>query len=156
MVMRLKCLVLASIVALPAEAETMREALFPGDDGCFARVYDTAHLRNHPDQQVTAIWLAPDLAETSRDVLAVRVGFTLRASEVRFNSTAYCREEQADLSCGIEGDGGTFALTAQGDGVHLTIGPDDLFIEGEAQVLDLSGTTGDDRVFQLQPGPCTE
>ncbi len=99
---------------------------------CYARAYDSAHMKAHPKQKVTGIALTyvpekqvPEVSEPQKmwdqyadfpafnAILAVTVagkpGIALGG--------AYCRTGSSKmLECGIEGDGGSFNVLIQEDG----------------------------------------
>ena len=118
---------------------------FAGGGACFARSYDRAHMRGHPDQTVTDIHLgtSPSFSDRSAE-LVLSFGFTQRGGAT-YSGDAYC----TGTRCNIEGDGGSFRLAADGNALKLTVG-EFLGLEGEDGFSgDLAAS--DDRVFLLYP-----
>ncbi len=147
--MRQTFMLLACAAAVPAAAQDTRSAMFPGGSGCYSREYAATHLARHPDQRVTRITLYPDPDQTTVEQIALRVSVTLRDSPEQFQGVAYCRPTGPSLSCAVEGDGGSFAITQGDSGLLLTLDRDGLSMEGETAFVTLSGTSGDDRSFSL-------
>jgi len=137
-----------------AAAETPRAAMFPADTACYERLYDAAHLAEHPMQLVTIIALAPEPAETTAETLALRLSLVLLDSPEIYVATAYCRNSGESLSCTLEADGGLFALDRASDGrLLMTTGIDGIGIEGSG-FIQVGGQASDDSSFLLSPGPC--
>ncbi|BCW88431.1 hypothetical protein sos41_15700 [Alphaproteobacteria bacterium SO-S41] len=98
---------------------------------CYVREYDKAHMVAHPKQKVTAIAFSYQPTQTSEgqeipmwDQYADTPAFsammvvTFRNEKRTGFGSAYCKAgPKADvLNCGIDGDGGSFTLTAKADG----------------------------------------
>jgi len=116
----------------------------PGD--CYARKYDEAHLKGHPRQMVERFYLAHD--ENYQDPngeLTLRFGFTFRNGR-DYEGVAICNGN----SCGVEGDGGAFKLSATDNGLRLDVDKRrGMSAEGSFDFVELSET--DDTVFLLFP-----
>lgn len=129
---------------------------------CFARTYDDAHLKTHPAQRVRSIEI--DLAKTnsdgspnSSDRFELGFALMLAASSEWYGQAASCKASDTAFECFLEGDGGIFRLTPAADGgLRLATGETGLTIEGTSDTVELSGTEGGDRVFDLLPskGEC--
>ena len=135
---------LTGLSTAPAMAGLL-EDYFAGGGACFARSYDRAHMRGHPDQTVTDIHLgtSPRFSDRSAE-LVLSFGFTQRGGST-YSGDAYC----TGTRCNVEGDGGSFRLAPDGNALKLTVG-DFLMLEGEEDFsTDLA--TSDDRVFLLYP-----
>lgn len=142
----MKRLLLSVLVLCPVAAAA--------DVPCWARDYDAAHLAAHPDQRVVSITLGPSTVSGTVDGETVhRLVVRLRGPDTVATATAYCSGTGA-MDCGIEGDGGVFTLTPDGASVLLRVGEYGLWLEGAAGAVELSGTSGDDRVFRLDPAVC--
>jgi hypothetical protein len=141
------------VLGLPALAQGLRGDLFPTDAACYLRYYDDAHLAAHPQQRVRQIAIGPDPAQTTVAGLALRLHVQLREDAEFYTATAYCTEGPAGLDCGIEGDGGGFALDRSGRGLQLTVKRAGMILEGSTRFQEISGTQGDDRVFRLPTVP---
>jgi len=141
-------LLAAALAITPASAAGLGDT-FADLGTCYARHYDDAHLRSHPKQRVASVYLfAGDHSDEPGRAhfdAVLDFGFTLRDGE-SYAAVAYCEGE----SCSLEGDMGSFTVSAgRDDGLRLEIG-DFVEIEGKA------GTSGnlaesDDRVFLLYP-----
>lgn len=124
---------------------------------CFARTYDDAHLKAHPAQRVRSIEV--DLARANSDGTPnssdrFELGFALMLvdNDEWYGQAASCKASDKGFDCFLEGDGGIFGLTPGGDGaLRLATGDTGLTIEGKSDTVELSGTEGDDRVFDLLP-----
>lgn len=102
---------------------------------CLSREYDAKHMASHPKQEVTGLAFAyepfqrfegePDaqpMWDQYGDTPAafVKIVVTLKGELRPAFGSADCRagENAATLVCGIEGDGGGFALTKQPSGKY--------------------------------------
>lgn len=126
---------------------------------CHERTYTARHLAANPEQQVRVIrvGLQPRGGASDHDVVDLAV--QVRGSEMVYRSSAVCpRPAGGRLDCWMDGDAGTFALSAAtggalrlaltGWGITFESSMDD---EPAAAFLQLSATTGDDRVFLIPP-----
>lgn len=81
---------------------------------CYARHYDAAHLRTHPDQNVRDIAMLayrPDWQGADASILNFEAGFRDGGEPAQFSGE--CRSVDGGvLFCGIECDGGEFSLKA--------------------------------------------
>jgi len=122
---------------------------------CFARSYDEARLKVHPDQRVQKIEI--DLAKQNSDGTPnsadrFELGFALMLASGAdwYGQAASCRTDDSYFECFLEGDGGVFRLTPQKDGgLRLETGDNGLSLEGSDKEVELSGKDGGDRVFDL-------
>ncbi len=116
------------------------DTFFVGKAECYARSYDKAHLASHPDQRVTDIWLGVGGFQDPAGDATLDFGFRLRQGSA-YSAAAIC----TGMVCRIEGDGGSFTLSASGESVRIDIGSF-LVLEGEE---DFSGdlAISDDTVF---------
>lgn len=130
---------------------------------CYARTYSAGELKEHPEQRVGAIELnmpksSPDGAPISEDNIELNFGLKLKDRAGSYTSLAICKGAGAEIGCFLEGDGGSFALTAaENGGLKLSMGESGIAIEGETDVVEIDGSKGDDRVFLLvpaRPGDC--
>jgi hypothetical protein len=102
--------------ALAGEAET-NVAIFGKDPGqgkayaCYTRLYDAAHLKSHPNQNVTAMTLlvlSSMDSENGRQYNA-EIGVKFRALTPQFQSGSACSlssDGKSALNCPIDCDGG--------------------------------------------------
>ncbi len=84
---------------------------------CFSRVYDTAHLAQHPRQNVrTMLLLVRANPESDQPKYALRLGVTFRKSGAHFDSAGDCGSihdtskvggAAAVAHCGVDCDGGS-------------------------------------------------
>lgn len=129
---------------------------------CFAATYADTHLKAHPAQRVRSIEV--DLAKTNSDgspnsADRFQLGFALMlsAKDEWYGQAASCKASDQGFDCFLEADGGIFRLSPIDDGgLRLKTGETGLTIEGTSDTAELSGTDGDDRVFDLLPskGEC--
>lgn len=122
---------------------------------CYARTYDDQHLKSHAAQKVRSIEV--DLSKHNADGSPnssekFELGFAVmtRRSPEWFGQTASCHASDSAFDCYLEGDGGLFRLTPTADGLKFETGENGIDFEG-TEALELSGKTGDDRVFDLAP-----
>lgn len=140
--------------AVPAMAQSPRQAMFPSDATCYLRQYSRDHLAGHPDQMVTQIAVGPDQGNWESDVLVLRVALYLRGSNERHMGHAYCENTGGALSCGLGGDGGWFTLQpARKGGLLMTVGRDPLGFEGARGFVSIGGPASDDDSFLIPPVP---
>jgi hypothetical protein len=144
--MRRLALVL-SLIATPALAESPGKRMFPSDASCYLRQYSKAHLAENPRQFVTQIAIGPVAAQWGDpQLLVLTLVVELRGSRDRFGGTAYCEAEGARLSCGMEGDAGSFHLEpAKNGAVKLTVSRAGVILEGHepCQRIVVRGEHGD-------------
>lgn len=137
------------LLASPALAESPRDALFPGDEGCYRRDYDAAHLAAHPDQLVREIRLSPDKAVLDARYLVLKVQVRLRGSDDELLANAYCENTGGSLSCGLEGDAGWLTLEPTAKGLRASVGRDGIGFETDTGFVTLGGGQSDDAVFAI-------
>lgn len=152
-------LAMAALAAFLVPAAAGAEPIFDrltghGEDPCFARAYDAAHLARHPRQRVTHIHLARERVEVAdenrRDRFTVRIGFRLRGDSDRYATLAVCTPTGRGADCLGEGDSGEFTLSLSGEALRIDVGR--LEVEGErGSSPDLAA--GDDRVFLMREAP---
>mgnify|MGYP000857518722 CR=1 FL=1 len=125
--------------ALASQTPPMIDFFDTGVTQCWERTYDTAHLKEHPRQLVTAISFTyfptvPFMTDEQGELLPywfndgqysafnpmVRVRF--RDSGHEFENMAICTSAPAEdlkpgqIHCGIECDGGSFTIEVEPDG----------------------------------------
>jgi hypothetical protein len=123
---------------------------------CYARTYDEKHLKAHSAQRVQRIEI--DLSKNNSDGTPntsdrFELGFALMltTSPEWYGQAASCKTGALDFECFLEADGGLFRLTpTNGGGLRLTTGETGLALEG-SDAVELSGKSGEDRVFDLVP-----
>ncbi len=123
---------------------------------CYARTYDEKHLKAHAAQRVQRIEI--DLSKTNSDGTPntsdrFELGFALMltTSPEWYGQAASCKTGAVDFECFLEADGGLFRLTpTDGGGLRLKTGETGLALEG-SDAVELSGKSGEDRVFDLVP-----
>ena len=151
----------------PATAVELDD-LVPAQDGaavCWSRLYDAAHLKAHPDQQVEAMDFAIGYAAETADYAAqysFQIETRMRNGDVGHNSGP-CSESEGNIQCGVECDGGyVMVRPASGDGSVLldleTSGY--IWLSGGCGVDDGDEDGGfalesglDDKEFLLRPMP---
>ena len=152
--MRPLILILALACAAPVFADGLPQAksapsLFKAGGQCYLRRYSDDHLRQHPQQRVSAMGLI--LYQDGDQTLAT-LHVKVRPGPVRAMGSAYCEQDGEGLDCLMEGDAGRFSLTGAKNGaLRLSVAPRGISFEGALDFITLSGTSGDDRVFLLPP-----
>lgn len=121
---------------------------------CFTRDYDAAHLAAHPQQTVTHFHVG-DAGEAWRSVqppgrITIAFGFRVTGKPDLYSGVASCAPAGDAVLCEIEGDGGSFTVELQGDGVRVVAAR--IEVEGERDFSpDLA--QADNRVMLLNSAP---
>jgi hypothetical protein len=121
-----------ALCATPAAANPVDIQLFGSEStkaqhACFIRHYDQAHLKSHPDQNVTDMLLLVsswDEEEGGSDAYGVAIGVEFRNVPNQLALSGFCGsgEDGTALNCGIECDGGTINVTVRdADSVRVEI-----------------------------------
>ncbi|HWV51473.1 hypothetical protein [Pseudorhodoplanes sp.] len=151
-----------------------------GQEVCFGRVYDAAHLKKHPKQRVTAFHLFRDFTpdpnkETPQDTRetlvaedgdgGIRVTAYVRFRDrpgLFFNGLHCGMSVDGDkVSCGIDCDGGGFFLKDAGKSLLLenrgfvVVGGCGAS-EDEEENRDFVKPGADDKIFRLDPLPAAQ
>jgi hypothetical protein len=139
-------------LAVPAGAASFHEG-WKGEAPCFARNYDAKHLAAHPRQRLTQFALRdsslPDVNGPGQ--FEVTISFTVRGRKEVYEAEGICRDASSKVRCGIEGDGGSFTMQAEGPNLLLHITR--IAVEGEQDFSPEIGVGGDDRVVRLYRSP---
>jgi hypothetical protein len=175
-------LILASATGAFAQQPTspLPDHLPLGQEACFGRIYDAAHLKKHPKQRVTAFHLFRDFTPDPNKETPLETRETLIKDDgdgsirvmayVRFRDRPglffnglYCGRS-ADgntVRCGIECDGGGFL--AKGVGKSLLLENQGFVVVGgcgasedEAEQADFVKPGADDKVFRLDHLPVAQ
>ncbi len=152
---------LAALAPAAAHANTIRSLFGPDTaSGCFARLYDAAHLARHPQQRVRHITFdyKPEASAEARKAYGPRtfgVAVKFRAkADGDGGAVAYCRDSGDRISCAAEADAGTFEITSAGPDqirIRMTRG---LGFENGSKKGHISLDDGpDDKVFVLRRAP---
>lgn len=147
-----RALILALCAATPALAESPRAAVFPGDQGCYRRDYDAAHLAAHPDQLVKTIRLSADSAQSDARFLLLTIEIQPRGGAA-VRARGYCENTGGSLSCGLEGDAGWLTLEPTSKGLRAKVGRDGIGFETETGFVSFGGGQSDDEVFAIPHAP---
>ena len=163
----------------PAHVSPLPKHMPLKQEACFGRDYDTAHLASRPKQQVTSLYLfrdftvdansenPPDDPASLKEVdgedgrINLDAYVRLRGRQgVYSNSFSCTRNSEGAVFCGIDCDGGSFRLKAEGNDLGLA---NEGFVvvggcggteeEQNNSVNVLPGT--DDKTFRLTPQPIT-
>lgn len=119
---------------------------------CFSRTYDAAHLAAHPRQTVRRFFVGAAGAEwratQTPGHFNVAFGFQIAGHADTYTGIGICAPRGARLACDIEGDGGTFTIARNGDGLRIDAAR--IEVEGEHDFSpDLAA--GDNRIMLLRP-----
>jgi hypothetical protein len=147
--------IVAALVPTGALADSFYERTVAERGGgvpCFARIYDDAHMRDHPRQRVTHFFLRHSEAEdlTPPESFDVVIGYRLKGSTDSFVTEAGCAAEGDGAICDAEGDAGSFKLAGDGKQVTVTI-EDRLHLEGHVSFSPNLAKDGDDSPLLLGP-----
>ncbi|ODT79940.1 MAG: hypothetical protein ABS76_18490 [Pelagibacterium sp. SCN 64-44] len=150
------------LAGAPALAQSAGLAVPPEDgaNGCWRRVYDAAHLKAHPDQQVTSMALAMIYRQQPDDLSYYAYALDVGLRDGRTGTaTSNCNADGELLRCWVECDGGGVEVSSRAHGdilvdleaigfIHLTGG---CSAEDEAEE-DFALLPGlDDKQFLLHP-----
>jgi hypothetical protein len=136
---------------------------------CFSRVYDTAHLAQHPRQNVrTMLLLVKASSDSNQPTYALRLGVTFRKSGAHFESAGSCGSihdageaggSPAAVHCGVDCDGGSIDVAIKDAKSVLVSIPTGARIwrAGSDNDSDEAKRFGsDDKVFRLDKAALTE
>ena len=148
------CLVLAMGLAVLFQAPAA-EAAFKG---CYERVYDKAYLRKHRKQDVNKIRLQLGVGKglDGPFELLDRVDAGFRKKPIYRGNLVVCKTQGDELSCGIEGDGGTFSVTDRGDNsLRITNSAYMRFGDGDsATTIKAKGEHREFRLYKISETAC--
>lgn len=103
--------------------------------GCFERTYDAAHLRKHPGQQVTRLWLRIGAAD---DTIGFSMNVWIRGKRQVWRAGGTCTPSGDGWMCRPDTDGASpLAITRQGKTLRLD-NPGTLKIEDDVTGPDLN------------------
>lgn len=126
----------------------------PTEDGasaCWQRLYDEAHLADHPDQQVTAMTLLMSyltFEDGSEGMHYFGLDVSLRNGR-KGTTSGGCWLSEGVVRCGVDCDGGGLALSRNDDGSVLA----DLEAYGYISLeSECGGGDGELQSFPLEPG----
>lgn len=119
----LTAILLAMPIGASAGARDDVVKIFGRDPGngaahaCFVRRYSKAHLKSHPDQNVTTMLAYVGKQEGSDPYYSVSLQVNFRQLNKPFQVSGSCSEnaETGALSCGVECDGGSLAVRVKND-----------------------------------------
>jgi hypothetical protein len=129
---------------------------------CYARAYDDAHLKAHPNQRIRRIEFDmavknPDGNPNGAENFELGFGVMTAVSPDWYTGSAICKAAGEAADCFLEGDGGRFRLTPdKGGALKLEAGEYGLAFEGAKDTLEISATDSDDKVFILAPSDRAE
>jgi len=118
-----QCLMAITVLCAPALAGEL-DAFVPPQDGatvCWSRLYDAAHLTQHPEQKVSQMGLALTYHGPAND-LGEYYQFRLEAQlrdGTRGFATGPCEARNGKMWCGVECDGGGVAVGLRNGGAVL-------------------------------------
>jgi hypothetical protein len=170
-------LAMSCVATAQERASPLSQHLPLGQEACFGRVYDAAHLMSHPKQRVTSFHLFRDFTpdpnketpqETRETLVAddgdggIRVTAYVRFRDrpgLFFNGLHCGPSIDGDkVRCGIDCDGGGFFL--KGAGKSLLLENQGFVVVGgcgasedEEENSDVVKPGADDKVFRLDPLP---
>jgi hypothetical protein len=147
--------VAAGAVARDQDQSLSERLTAPG--ACFARTYDAAHLAAHPRQTVTRFFVGDPGAEwratQPAGQIIVLFGFEVVGRSSLYTGVATCATADSLVQCAIEGDGGSFTLEANDDGLRVRTAR--IEVEGPTDFSpDIA--QADNRVMLLRPAQSSE
>lgn len=142
-----------TLLAAPALAGDIgAEKLFGHDPGnnaahaCFSRTFDAAWLKAHPDQNIEKLTVYVGRKAMEEGVWhAGNMDIKFRDSKEAWRVSADCSGEGGSLHCGVDCDGGGYAMTAISKS-QLSVTPDDYL-----RYYNANGTDAVDETDQAAP-----
>jgi hypothetical protein len=129
-----------------------------GFKGCYERVYDKAYLKKHRKQDVMKIRLQLGVGKglDGPFELLDRVDAGFRKKPIYRGNLVECKTKGDELSCAIEGDGGTFIVTDRGDNsLRITNASYITFGDGDtATTIKAKGEHREFRLYRISQTPC--
>lgn len=137
-----------TMLAAPALAGRLEaENLFgydPGDKAvhaCFSKTFDAAWLKAHPDQNIEKLTIYVGRKAVDDSVwYAGNMDIKFRDSKEGYRVSADCSGEGGSLHCGVDCDGGGYAMTAISKS-QLSVTPDDYLRYYNANGTDAADET---------------
>ena len=130
--------------------------------GCYERIYDARYLRQHKKQQIVKIRLQIGVGQgdTGPFEYLDRLDAVFRKTNRYQGNLVDCEPQDAELSCEVSADGGSFVITDRGrdkgkQAIRIT-NKTYLRFDNEADKLNVAAT-GEHREFRLYKvsnGPC--
>lgn len=101
-----------ALACSPAMANPLEKSLAADGSTCWERVYDAAHLKSHPRQQVVKIRLSTDVQDDGTIVAALGMNLRKRIGDPRLDyaTTGFCKARGAGIVCTPEWESGTFTI----------------------------------------------
>jgi hypothetical protein len=132
----------------------------PGDGAahaCFVRRYTKAHLKSHPDQNVTTMLAYVGKQEGSDRYYAISLQVNFRQLNKPFQISGGCSEsaDTGALGCGVECDGGRLSVRVKNDQSILVEIPHSVRIFDPSSADEMDGLPqaarfgADDKLFRL-------
>ena len=155
-------LILAGATTVMAESQ-----LLPNRDACWERVYDDAHLKAHPMQQVVRIrlfHLPSRWPQPASGVTFVALEMNLRArthgsDAFDYSLGGFCKPSHGGLRCEPEWRAGTCRIERGANGSlivrndDITVNPSSSAAEERSEDAVTLTAANDEAAWSLQPGP---
>jgi hypothetical protein len=110
--MRILVLAILVLISCPTGHVSATPAFTVTRETCFERIYDAAHLTDHPQQRVRRIRLVARPHE--RGTITAGLDVWLRGSGVRYAAYAICRSDQGRTTCRSEFDDRVWRIGQRG------------------------------------------
>ena len=128
----------------------------PGERACFARTYDAAHLKIHPEQKVTAMlfqlqyykYQPNEYFPQGQRNYYFRVSINLRGGDETLYLYGECSPWERSIFCGVDDDGGGLTIAPRGNG-GITVGWDALISRLRTSVGPYEGESSP--TYELTP-----
>ena len=125
--------------------------------GCYERVYDNKYLKSHRKQDVVKIRLQIGVGKGNDGPFELldRIDAGFRKRGIYDGGLIECKQEGEELSCGIEGDGGTFTVTDRGeDSVRITNNSFMRFGDENGTTINAKGEHREFRLYRISESAC--
>lgn len=130
--------------------------------GCYERVYEARYLRQHKKQQIVKIRLQIGVGQGPDGPFEYldRLDAVFRKTKRYQGNLVECLPKGDELSCGVESDGGRFAITDRGrdkgkQAIRITNQTYLRFDDAEDKLnVAATGEHREFRLYKVSNGPC--
>lgn len=144
--------------ALVLTSTSVRSQAF---DGCYARDYDAAHMKDHAGQTVSSVKMKLEPRDMGDGLnISAQLRFKFRDDARDYYAVGSCKDQGGSLYCALDQDAGEIIAKPVDGG--LSVSPiNDLRVDGpdggEEDNVTIEKSNPEDRVFMLSPASdCSE
>lgn len=147
----------------PLSARPLEKEIPVSGSVCYERIYDAAHLKAHPKQEVTRfkLDLTSNRQENGEEMISAIAEISVKGKSAPYDLSAVCKPKGSGLNCIPEWDAGTYSITRDGDGSLLVTNNKMIFnpydYDTEDQADGAITLRGDDKAWRLYTNsPCAK